>query len=143
MRRPSQAAREDEAGAVRVEVRAPSPGGGSRDRLSSVARALDVLEAIAAAPSPLPAKAVARHLGISLGRSYHILNTLEDAGYVVRLAHGRFGLGPKVPGLYRLFHARLDLVPTPRDAGGTVSVCVAVLALCADAVFRALSAAFG
>jgi IclR family acetate operon transcriptional repressor len=107
-------ARQGAADAVRVAVRAPAAAGRSRDRLSSVARALDVLEAIAAAPAPLPAKEVARHLGISLGRSYHILNTLEDAGYVVRLAQGRFGLGPKVPGLYRLFHARLDLVPTVR-----------------------------
>jgi DNA-binding IclR family transcriptional regulator len=57
---------------------------------------------------------VAQRLGISLGTSYHVLNTLEHAGYVVRLGHGRFGLGGKVPALYRLFHEQLDLVPAVR-----------------------------
>ena len=38
---------------------------------------------------------------------------------------------------------RLPVVPTPRDAGGTVSLCVATRARCALGVFRALSAAFG
>jgi len=95
---------------VREDPGAPEPG----DLLSSVARALDVLEAVAAAPTPLPAKAVAQRLGTSVGTAYHVLNTLEHAGYVVRLSQGRFGLGPKVSGLYRLFHDRLDLVPAVR-----------------------------
>lgn len=85
-----------------------------RDRLSSVARALDALEVIAAASSPLAAKAVARRLGTSVGTAYHILHTLEHAGYVVRLAQGRFGLGPKLAGLQRTFHERIDLVPVAR-----------------------------
>ena len=38
---------------------------------------------------------------------------------------------------------RLAVVPTPRDAGGTVSLCVATRARCALGVVRALSAAFG
>jgi IclR family acetate operon transcriptional repressor len=95
-------------------TREPAAPSGPRDLLSSVARALDVLEAVAEAPAPLPAKAVARRLEISLGTAYHVLNTLEHAGYVVRLGRGRFGLGPKVPGLYRAFHARLDLAPAVR-----------------------------
>lgn len=99
---------------VRVAVRGPSSGREPRDRIASVARALDVLEVIAAAPTTLPAKAVAQRLGTSVGTAYHVLNTLEHAGYVVRLSHGRFGLGPKVSGLYRAFHERLDLVPAVR-----------------------------
>jgi len=110
----SARARGTEAEAVRVEVRAPGAAEGPRDVLTSVARALDVLEVVASAPAPLPAKAVARHLGISLGTSYHVLNTLEHAGYVVRLGHGRFGLGPKLPALFRRFQERLDLVPAVR-----------------------------
>jgi DNA-binding IclR family transcriptional regulator len=85
-----------------------------RDVLSTVSRALDVLEVVAASPHPLPAKAVAQRLGLSLGTSYHVLHTLEHAGYVVRLGHGRFGLGGKVPQLYRLFRDQLDLVPAVR-----------------------------
>jgi IclR family acetate operon transcriptional repressor len=95
-------------------AREAAPPEGPRDLLTSVARALDVLEAVAEAPAPLPAKAVAQRLDISLGTAYHVLNTLEHAGYVVRLGQGRFGLGPKVPSLYRAFHARLDLVPAVR-----------------------------
>lgn len=98
--------------AVRVGPAAPAETPG--DHLASVGRALEVLEAVAGAPDPLPAKAVAHDLGISLGTTYHVLNTLEHAGYVVRLTHGRFGLGPKVPELYRMFHRRHDLLPAVR-----------------------------
>jgi DNA-binding IclR family transcriptional regulator len=99
---------------LRVPLRGPLDEPAPRDRLSSVARALDALEVIAEAPAPLPAKAVAQRLGTSVGTAYHILHTLEHAGYVVRLAHGCFGLGPKVSGLHRAFHDRLELVPTVR-----------------------------
>ena len=97
--------------AIRV---GPGAASAPNDHLASVGRALDVLEAVAAAPDPLPAKAIAHDLGIGLGTTYHVLNTLEHAGYVVRLTRGRFGLGPKVPELYRLFHRRHDLVPAVR-----------------------------
>jgi len=50
-----------------------------------------------------------------------VLNTLEHAGYVVRLGRGRFGLGPKVPELYRLFHRRHDLVPAVRPLLGELA----------------------
>jgi DNA-binding IclR family transcriptional regulator len=102
-----------------IGVRGPQPE--PRDVLTSVSRALAVLEAIAASPQPIPAKAVARQLGISLGTSYHVLHTLEHAGYVVRLGQGRFGLGSKVPALYHLFREQLDLVPTVRPLLGELS----------------------
>jgi DNA-binding IclR family transcriptional regulator len=85
-----------------------------KDVLTSVSRALDVLETIAASPMPIPAKAVARKLEISLGTSYHVLHTLEHAGYVVRVGHGCYGLGSKVARLHRLFYEQFDLVPTTR-----------------------------
>ena len=110
MERPAHDARHP-GDAVRV---GPGAAAAPNDHLASVGRALDVLEAVAAAPDPLPAKAIAHDLGIGLGTTYHVLNTLEHAGYVVRLTRGRFGLGPKVPELYRLFHRRHDLVPAVR-----------------------------
>lgn len=85
-----------------------------KDVLTSVSRALEVLEAVAASPLPLPAKAVAQQLEISLGTSYHVLHTLEHAGYVVRVGHGCYGLGSKVARLHRLFYEQFDLVPTVR-----------------------------
>lgn len=88
----------------------------SKDSLSSVRRALDVLEVIATSPRPIPAKAVAQRLGISLGTSYRVLHTLEDGGYVVRLGHGCFGLGGKVTSLARSFQESLDVVETLRPA---------------------------
>jgi DNA-binding IclR family transcriptional regulator len=100
-------------GALRAAI-AGEAGAQPKDLLTSVSRALEVLETVASSPHPLPAKAVALELGISLGTSYHVLHTLEHAGYVVRLGHGRFGLGGKVPSLYRLFHEQFDLVPTLR-----------------------------
>ena len=119
MRRTAQDAR-DTGGAVRVGPLGPAAGP-PKDNLASVSRALDVLETVAAAPDPLPAKAVAQALGIGLGTTYHVLNTLEHAGYVVRLGRGRFGLGPKVPELYRLFHRRHDLVPAVRPLLGELA----------------------
>jgi len=89
-------------------------GSAPKDLLTSVGRALQVLETIAASPQPLPAKAVAQRLGISLGTSYHVLHTLEHAGYVVRLGQGRYGLGTKLPALYRGFHRQFDLIPPLR-----------------------------
>jgi DNA-binding IclR family transcriptional regulator len=98
--------------ALRAAVLAPEPE--PRDLLISVERALDVLETIASSPRPIPAKAVAQRLGISLGTSYRALHTLEHGGYVVRLGHGCFGLGGKVTSLARLFQEGLDLVQTLR-----------------------------
>ena len=100
--------------ALRATVIAREPE--SKDSLSSVRRALDVLEVIASSPRPIPAKAVAQQLGISLGTSYRVLHTLEDGGYVVRLGHGCFGLGGKVASLSRLFQESLDVVRTLRPA---------------------------
>ena len=100
--------------ALRATVIAREPE--SKDSLSSVRRALDVLEVIASSPRPIPAKAVAQQLGISLGTSYRVLHTLEDGGYVVRLGHGCFGLGGKVTSLSRLFQESLDVVRTLRPA---------------------------
>lgn len=100
--------------ALRAAVLATQPE--PRDLLLSVERALDVLETIATSPRPIPAKAVAQSLGISLGTSYRILHTLEHGGYVVRLGHGCFGLGGKITTLSRRFQEGLDLVPTARPA---------------------------
>ena len=100
--------------ALRAAILAREPE--SKDSLRSVKRALDVLEAIATSPRPIPAKAVAQQLGISLGTSYRVLHTLEDGGYVVRLGHGCFGLGGKVTALSRSFQESLDVVETLRPA---------------------------
>jgi DNA-binding IclR family transcriptional regulator len=85
-----------------------------RELLTSAERALRALELIAAAPGPLPAKALAQQLGTSLGTSYRVLHTLEHEGYAVRLGHGCYGLGPKLSELCQSFQERLDLAEVAR-----------------------------
>ncbi len=85
-----------------------------RDRglLSSVQRALRVLDVVAAAQEGITAKAVARRAGLKLSSTYHLLNTLVSEGYLVHLEdqHG-FGLGYKIPTLYQRLQAKLDVTP--------------------------------
>jgi DNA-binding IclR family transcriptional regulator len=99
--------------ALRAAVVGPETD--ARDVLLSAERTLHALELIARAPGPLPAKAVAQALGISLGTSYRVLHTLEGEGYVVRLSHGCYGLADKLPSLSRAFRERLDPLPTIRS----------------------------
>ena len=80
-----------------------------RDHLISTERALRTLELLAAAPGPLPAKALAQRLSASLGSTYRALHTLEREGYAVRLGHGCYGLGPKLSALFQAFRQRVDL----------------------------------
>jgi DNA-binding IclR family transcriptional regulator len=108
-------------GALRAELATQPVRPPPRDLLTSVARALEVLELVATAPGPLPAKAVASRLGISLGTAYHVLHTLEHGGYVVRLGQGCFGLGLKVCSLARLFTNGVDLLPAVRPALATLA----------------------
>lgn len=84
--------------------------------LSSVHRALQVLEVVAAAGDGITAKAVARRLEYNLSTTYHLLDSLVSDGYLVRLDAARgFGLGPKLPALHDRLVAQL---PVPRGLGG-------------------------
>jgi len=83
--------------------------------LSSVHRALQVLEVVAAAGDGISAKAVARRLEYNLSTTYHLLESLVTDGYLVRLEASRgFGLGPKLPALHDRLVAQL---PVPRGLG--------------------------
>ncbi|WP_285652533.1 IclR family transcriptional regulator C-terminal domain-containing protein [Actinomycetospora sp. NBRC 106375] len=83
--------------------------------LSSVHRALQVLEVVAAAGDGITAKAVARRLEYNLSTTYHLLDSLVSDGYLVRLETSRgFGLGPKVPALQDRLVAQLAV---PRGLG--------------------------
>jgi DNA-binding IclR family transcriptional regulator len=84
--------------------------------VSSVQRALRVLEVVAASNDGVQAKAVARRLGYNLSSTYRLLNTLVQEGYLVHLGelHG-FGLGYKIPPLYQLLRERLSVEPRIAD----------------------------
>ena len=59
--------------------RGPAPD----DFVQSVSRALRVLEVVTARPG-LPVKAIARHCGLNLSTTYHLIRTLAYEGYVRR-----------------------------------------------------------
>ncbi|WP_171814379.1 IclR family transcriptional regulator [Arthrobacter dokdonensis] len=66
--------------------------------ISSVSRALAVLDCIGSASRPLPAKSIARATDLSLGTTYNVLRTLAHSRYVVQDTDG-FVLGPGHPAL--------------------------------------------
>jgi DNA-binding IclR family transcriptional regulator len=86
------------------------------DLLGSVQRALRVLEVVADNPDGIAAKAIARRLGVGLSTAYHVLNTLVAEGYVVHLGAAGFGLGYKIPALYRSLHTKLGVTPAVEEA---------------------------
>jgi DNA-binding IclR family transcriptional regulator len=70
--------------------------------LQSVERAMRVLDHIAAAAGPVPARDVAKALGLTLPTTYHLLTTLVTGGYLVHLADQRaYALGHRVDDLAR------------------------------------------
>lgn len=85
--------------------------------LSSVQRALRVLEVVAAAGDGVTAKAVARRCGFKLSTTYHLLGTLVHEGYLVRLPHARgYGLGYKLTELHARLRDQLGSTPRVTDA---------------------------
>lgn len=55
-----------------------------RDSIRSVLRALSIMELLAHFPRGLTAKEVSRRVGLHLSTTYHLLNTLLEAGYVIK-----------------------------------------------------------
>ncbi len=66
--------------------------------ISSVQRALKLVDIVANAARPLPVKAVARVSGLSLGTTYNITRTLVHEGYLATEPDGLV-LGPRFPSL--------------------------------------------
>src|SRR5438105_3149311 len=67
--------------------------------ITSVQRALRLLEAVAESPGTAPAKRLARTVGLPIGTTYHLLRTLTFEGYLQRLSDGSYALGDEVPRL--------------------------------------------
>lgn len=63
--------------------------------ITSVVRALDLLDTVGAQSGPVPAKKLARLTGLPLGTTYHLLRTLLHEGYVDR-EDGGYVLGERV-----------------------------------------------
>ena len=101
-------------------------GMGQTGLLQSVERAMRVLDHIAAAPGPVPAKSVAKALGLALPTTYHLLTTLVNGGYLVHLPEDKaYALGHRVDDLARGLRRQIAVPPevgrvaevTHREAG--------------------------
>jgi DNA-binding IclR family transcriptional regulator len=67
---------------------------GRRSNAPAATHALAVLKALAAAPGPLPAAALAQRLGLPRSTTYHLLDAMVAEGFVVHLPEERrWGLG--------------------------------------------------
>ncbi|MCP2337098.1 IclR family transcriptional regulator [Actinomadura rupiterrae] len=67
--------------------------------ISSVQRALRLMEAVASHPNGAPAKQLSREAGLPLATTYHLLRTLAHEGYALRLTDGAWVLGDRVHSL--------------------------------------------
>lgn len=90
-----------------------TPGGkaGEGTTLHTLERGLSLLNAVAAADGQATAKVLSRQLGLKLGTCYHLLRTLRDNDYVVRLPGGGVGLGPRAASLGRQLQQRAGAAP--------------------------------
>ncbi|MEV5440523.1 IclR family transcriptional regulator [Streptomyces sp. NPDC052682] len=68
--------------------------------ITSVQRALRLLEAVSGHDNGAPAKQLARETGLPLATAYHLLRTLVHDGYVRKLDDGGFVLGDKLQALH-------------------------------------------
>lgn len=80
--------------------------------LRTLARGLELLEAIVADDGRATAKSLAAEMGLSQSTCYQMLKTLEVAGYAVRTTGGVYEVGPAVPAIFR--RLRSTLYPRPR-----------------------------
>ncbi len=79
------------------------------DLVQSVSRAVRLLEVIGARPG-LPVKAIARHSGLNISTTYHLVRTLAYEGYLHRQPDGTYTIGDAVA---RRFHDLLRSLQRP------------------------------
>lgn len=67
--------------------------------IASVVKAFTTLTEIANRPGSMTAKDIAATMGVPLPTTYHMLNTLLEAGVVVKAGGNRYLLGPRIGAL--------------------------------------------
>ncbi|UGS34204.1 IclR family transcriptional regulator [Capillimicrobium parvum] len=81
----------------------------SHRAVGSVARAIELLDALAAAPDGLGVNALARRIGVNPSTASRLLATLEQGGLVQRAPGGPYRLGLRIVALADGVLARLDI----------------------------------
>ena len=79
--------------------------------LRTLERGLTVFEAVASSAQPPTTKMLSRQLDIKIGACYHLIRTLVEAGYLVRLPGGGYDTGPRAAALGRHLNQRTG--PSP------------------------------
>ncbi|HEY8284713.1 MAG TPA: IclR family transcriptional regulator [Chloroflexota bacterium] len=79
----------------------------ARRSLTTLQRGLRVLEVVAAEHGQITAKQLSKRMGIRQGTCYHLLRTLQEEGYVVRLPGGQYDLNGRVAFLQDSLRSRL------------------------------------
>jgi DNA-binding IclR family transcriptional regulator len=101
--------------------------------LQTVERALAFLETVAQARRPPRLKEVAEALGINVTTSYHLLNTLQMAGYLTRDSDGSLRIGGRTAilyqGLVRNFALGRELTPVIEELSGSTGETAYIAAL--------------
>lgn len=67
--------------------------------LQTLTRGLEVLELVATSNGQATAKMIAHTVGLRSSTCYHLLRTLKQAGYVVRVEGGTYDVGPRAGAL--------------------------------------------
>lgn len=81
--------------------------------VNAVARAVDILELLAASPEPLPVSVIATRLTVPRNTAYELVHTLQERG-LVDLRDGRVALGVHLFELGWRYADSLDLVAESR-----------------------------
>ena len=106
--------------------------------LQTVERALAFLETVAQARRPPRLKEVAQALGINVTTSYHLLNTLQMAGYLTRDTDGTLRIGGRTAilyqGLVRNFALGRELTPVIEELSGSIGETAYIAALNSEKV---------
>lgn len=88
----------------------------TRKTIASVDRALRLLLIVADAPDGITAKAIARRLQANLSTTYHLLHTLTERDFLVRLPESRgYGIGYGAVGLHNALTRQLSVTPEITD----------------------------
>lgn len=103
----------------------------ARPRINSVARAMNILTAIAANDAGLRVREIAETVGIERQTAYHLVHTLADMGFIARGEDRSYRLGLRVGTLadafQRQFAAPDHLRPLVRSLAATTGeTCYAV-----------------
>jgi DNA-binding IclR family transcriptional regulator len=77
--------------------------------IASVTKAINVLGEVARHPNGAAASEVSSALGMPIGTTHHLLNTLVEAGALTKAGDRRFRLGPKISALGLAYDAQRQM----------------------------------